>query len=54
MNVRAARAQLSPVLYGRRPGLLSLMVDRTPSAHLHDRFAYLAEAITGQADDVRI
>ena len=28
-----------------RPELLSLMVDRTPSAHLHDRFEHLADAV---------
>jgi nitrilase len=28
-----------------RPELLSLMVDRTPSAHLHDRFEHLADTV---------
>lgn len=37
-----------------RRELLSLMVDRTPSAHLHDRFEHRAEAAPEHADDVRI
>src|SRR5271166_4269486 len=37
-----------------RPELLSLMVDRTPSAHLHDRFEHFADAVPEHADDVRV
>jgi aliphatic nitrilase len=37
-----------------RPALLSLMVDRTPSAHLHNRFEHVADAVPEHADDVRV
>ena len=37
-----------------RPELLSLRVDRTPRAHLHDRFEHLADAVPEDADDVRV
>jgi nitrilase len=37
-----------------RPELLSLMVDRTPTAHLHDRFEHALDAVPENADDVRV
>ncbi|OBF84468.1 aliphatic nitrilase [Mycobacterium sp. 852002-51163_SCH5372311] len=37
-----------------RPELLSLMVDRTPAAHLHERFERPLEGAPEHADDIRI
>jgi aliphatic nitrilase len=37
-----------------RPELLSLMVDRTPRPHLHDRAEHAADALPERADDVRV
>ena len=37
-----------------RPELLSLRVDRTPSAHLHDRFEHPATALPEEVDNVRV
>jgi aliphatic nitrilase len=37
--VKSAAVQISPVLYNR-PELLSLLIDRTPTAHVHDRSAH--------------
>ncbi|MGO9158491.1 nitrilase-related carbon-nitrogen hydrolase [Mycobacterium sp.] len=37
-----------------RPELLSLIVDRTPKPHLHDRFERPADALPEHADDVRV
>ena len=37
-----------------RPELLSLMVDRTPTAHLHDRFEHPLDGVPEHADNVRI
>jgi hypothetical protein len=37
--IRAEAVQMSPVLHSR-PELVSLQVDRTPSAHVHDRFEH--------------
>ena len=42
------------VIRAAAPELLSLMVHRSPSAHLHDRFEHQTNGLPEHADDVRV
>jgi hypothetical protein len=47
--VKAAAVQISPVLYSRQ--LLSLLIDRTPAPHVHERTARTNADALGTAGD---